>query len=1250
MSAPDLDSFRIRLAALVADARRYLEEGRAAATQGAKPEEFTKDRLITPLLEALGYRPDCRSLEGKIPSSLARTTHWADYFLLPDPRKRPWCMVEAKSLFKPGIWQLSDDKTQVIDYLKDYQQEVGRQRDPIMLHWLVLTNFREFHFIRHSDDEPFWSLKLDELEANADALFDRLARGEAHRNRLDEFYYEKERANLTPRFLTDLKGWRLLLANGIREKQPQLDLLDVRRFSQQLLNRLLFTRLLEAYGQEAFNSLTTTFEHWRSTFDAMPFSEYLSVSRRHTTWLRYNTELFRKGAVDDLVIDGRWFEPIVRRDGVLDSKARAIVGGSFAGRSLYNYDFTTLSQDILGKAYEQFLAHELAEAGKGWVKILENQATRKREGIFYTPEFVVDHIVSQTLGPRVAACLQDAIQFLADKEPGKAQAAARKILDIRVVDPSCGSGSFLIGALAFLVDSLERFNDVARKAAAVEAARASLMDAETSAPNTIPDVVERVLVHCIHGVDLDGEAVDLAKLSLWSQLLRANKGRYGRSGDAHGHLPVLTLNIRQGNSLIQPPVEPGEFDSERMRAADLARTVQDLRLPDEERLAAAQEMEALVAQLKVATRARLPLAQDLPTDPAVRLRRTPFAWQLDFARVFDPRLAEAQRGFDVVLGNPPYFNVDATWGKGAAELTHLKVNYPDVYTDKTDVLFYFFRRGYDLLKDGGDLAFITSRAYLQGDKAQKLREFMRTRTRIRQILDFLGQRVFQAGIAVAVTWWQKQTPQANDMLDARFVLQLDQAVEHKFEVFDDAILGVSIPQSSLVGNRWNSLSPFRDLFAMIDGPHADLRRHPAIDVVEQGVQTGDNGVFLVPPEVQLDSPCLRQHVSNSGIRCFGLNPGMDRLLYIESDSEFEMLQPDVQRYLQQHRAALESRAAFKEGSCRWYSLQRSRRKDGHHHFRPKILVSYRADRSRFAVDEGGALAGLTDTTAIFCKHDNLATLHTLCALLNSLPLEFRFRALGGLGKLTGRGMFEYFENQIADLPIPDFAAPENAAPLADLAAHSRALHALFADRLKVVEAWREVVEGVLTRPMVPLANYCDLAHPTYGRIVHASSPHAAFAGEIVALRVETPASDTLLLRGLVTDPDDDDAPRTWLPVAHLRVTHTGVRRLLLARLVDLTEFDDKFRNRRSLGKGDSVLDVALQAVTVPQFDARDAARNLAVVEQLGEEVAARVGRCDIDGILLAWQDHRRAVDDVALGLYGVTEHRALMQEALRVVL
>ncbi|MFM6132845.1 MAG: TaqI-like C-terminal specificity domain-containing protein, partial [Sphaerospermopsis kisseleviana] len=133
----------------------------------------------------------------------------------------------------------------------------------------------------------------------------------------------------------------------------------------------------------------------------------------------------------------------------------------------------------------------------------------------------------------------------------------------------------------------------------------------------------------------------------------------------------------------------------------------------------------------------------------------------------------------------------------------------------------------------------------------------------------------------------------------------------------------------------------------------------------------------------------------------------------------EELPQSVKIYLQENRSELESRDVYrnKTSSYEWFHLHRPRygMRDA------KILFPRRANSNKFFVDEQGIFGFKSDVAAyIKCENTDVNILYYICALLNSQVLEFRYRALGGIGKLTGKGMFEYFENQVGDLPIPSF--------------------------------------------------------------------------------------------------------------------------------------------------------------------------------------------------------------------------------------
>ena len=261
------------------------------------------------------------------------------------------------------------------------------------------------------------------------------------------------------------------------------------------------------------------------------------------------------------------------------------------------------------------------------------------------------------------------------------------------------------------------------------------------------------------------------------------------------------------------------------------------------------------------------------------------------------------------------------------------------------------------------------------------------------------------------------------------------------------------------------MSPYYHIFKIIDNHGVKLRNLEICELVEQGIQTGDNEIFVpesgFPKTFPKDK--LYKVVKNSGIFAYGFIPEESQLLYIENSDNFDELPKAIRQYLLTHKNSLESRASCVRGTCNWYSLQHSRRKDQHFHFRPKILSPYRASQNRFSVDLTGNLAGLTDTTAIFLRDiyqfdtDNpkLNHLYALTALLNSKVLEFRYRALGGLGKLTSRGMFEYFENQIGDLPIPYFPDPENDEDHQLLAILGQEAHQLFEQKLAMILTYHQ---------------------------------------------------------------------------------------------------------------------------------------------------------------------------------------------------
>ncbi|MFM7885771.1 MAG: Eco57I restriction-modification methylase domain-containing protein, partial [Pseudanabaena sp.] len=915
-----LENFQAEILRLVDEAEQMQRSPREG-----KPEDATKSLLLEPLLNALGYTPECRTPEGKI-KSLIRTTTWVDYLLKPEVGARPVLMFEAKSLWDKDIW--GSNKQQVLDYLRDYSLDIANDQ-PVL--WIVLSNFREWYVLRLQDKNPFWQFKIEDLQ-NDPELVERfygcLARENLRGDHLSAYYTENTREGLEARFLADLKIWRAILANGIKASQPELSLDRIREASQVILNRFLLIRLLEAFSSEMpYNYLGRIYYNWQETFPDLPFIEELRKGFRNT-WVGYNTELFHPSWVDELDIESDYLEPLiivnaVPKEGLLYS----ITGTLTEYRSIYNYDFTTLTQDILGTAYEQFLAHQLIEDGNQ-VKILENQQTRKREGVFYTPEYIVRRIVYQTLQPLVETKIDQAIALLQDHNFTEAYNIASSVLEITVCDPACGSGSFLLGAFDYLLEELKRYNKACENPN-LTSGNGDLFSHAAAIP--INNIEESIVVKMLHGVDLDPQAVLLAKLSLWTRLLRARPNVYGKRKALNSRLPALTLNIRVGNSLIHSPANLDPVSEQLARAADLAITARNVALSERDRAQAVTNLELCIMEInqqinpvltaffasdeslseaiksiknrdsseKEVSAIRLYLTSELGESgtrgldflpewtnteierlksqlilipkalEAVIIKR-PFNWQVEFPHIFEPRLPSDQRGFAAIIGNPPYFSVDATFGRGASELLWLKTVYADIYTDKTDILFYFLRWGYKLLKQAGTLSFIVSRAFIQGDKSKNLREFLSQNTKITYLLDFLGHKVFNAGIATCIIQYQKQIPDTESNFVTDYVLDFDKAksvIPKKLELSaQDGFGKVEVNQENLKSDRWE-ISPYSLIFSEIDskGQKLELSNYGKF---MKGIDTGLDEIFEGDFSRKFPKEFLRPRVSISSIHSF----------------------------------------------------------------------------------------------------------------------------------------------------------------------------------------------------------------------------------------------------------------------------------------------------------------------------------------------------------------------------------------------
>ncbi|MDD5338544.1 MAG: N-6 DNA methylase [Dehalococcoidales bacterium] len=374
--------------------------------------------------------------------------------------------------------------------------------------WAVLTDFRELR-IFHAQNGNNW-LNLDYTKYNKE--FDKLLLLSKEAIATGLTYNEASTWGAMPvhipiekRLFKQLREWREALFKELHLYNEKLSFRQIDDIIQKLFNRLIFIRTSEDRGIEE-KHLRSMISQWKAKkHKGEMIDELRKLFKEFDGY--YDSELFAPHPIDnnDIFIQSDTLENIIT--GLYD------ITGGFA-----SYDFSVIKPDVLGAVYEQYLGY-VAEIEKQRAKeaqakmdlgiqtesvnLIEKKQRRKEQGIYYTPEFITDYIVRETVG-----------QFLSVH-------SSKEIRNIKILDPACGSGSFLIRAF----DELLKY----------------YANQKISKSEKDIDAADRlsILQNNIYGVDLDIQAIEITRLNL---LLRSLAKRET--------LPGLKDTIKQGNSLI----------------------------------------------------------------------------------------------------------------------------------------------------------------------------------------------------------------------------------------------------------------------------------------------------------------------------------------------------------------------------------------------------------------------------------------------------------------------------------------------------------------------------------------------------------------------------------------------------------------------------------------------------------------------------------------------------------------------------
>ena len=577
-----------------------------------------------------GWSEQAREVSVEQPIKIAGTTDFIDYSF----------KIGRDLMF---IAEAKAPKVRIKDNLKAAHQVRGYAWNA-KLPLCILTNFDEFAIYdctkKPSSSDPAGYARIEyftfkDLPVKWDEIVKRFSKDAVFNGSFDAFAKttkgKKGTASVDEAFLTEIEGWRESLAKNImlRNRDPPPNVDELNYAVQVIIDRIIFLQNCEDRGLEHYGTLKSildsdnTYAHLCELFK--------KADKKYNSGIFYFEKEFDREEPDlitpGLKIDDNVLKPIIRE------------------LSEGPYEFSVIPPEILGHVYEQFLGKVIRITEGSNAKVDDKPEVKKAGGVFYTPQYIVEYIVKHTVR-----------ELIEGKTP-------REVAKLHILDPACGSGSFLIGAYQCLLDwHLEWYiknivpllnqnvpitdsriqsllpEPLPRKKKLQNSAElpiyrtsysngVKLLDRTRSDWALSTSEKKRILIKNIFGVDIDRQAVEVTKLSLLLKVLEDEKeenlDKQLKISEERA-LPSLDKNIKCGNSLIGTDISTPEMSPEEFKRINL------------------------------------------------------FDWEKGF-----PDVMKAG-GFDAVIGNPP-------WGADFSEneLKYLRENYSEVIDRMIDSYIYF---------------------------------------------------------------------------------------------------------------------------------------------------------------------------------------------------------------------------------------------------------------------------------------------------------------------------------------------------------------------------------------------------------------------------------------------------------------------------------------------------------------------------------------------------------------------------------
>jgi type I restriction-modification system DNA methylase subunit/predicted type IV restriction endonuclease len=677
---------------------------------------------------------------------------------------------------------------------------------------------------------------------------------------------KKGTAEVDKAFLSEIEIWREALAHNIALRNPSLSQRELNYAVQVTIDRIIFLRICEDRGIEVYGRLRGLV-NGRGTYGRLSQLFWEADQRYNSGLFHFADEKGRAGYADKLtptlMIDDKPLKDILRRLYYPESP----------------YEFSVLPADILGQVYEQFLGKVIRLTAGHRAVVEDKPEVKKAGGVYYTPTYIVDYIVKHTVG-----------RLLEGK-------TVRQAAELRVLDPACGSGSFLIGAYQYLLDwHLEQY------APQPEKHRKELVQGSHGEWQLATAEKKRILLTNIYGVDIDAQAVETTKLSL---LLKVLEGETSATIESQlsflreRALPDLAANVKCGNSLIGPDF----YDDQQIGLAGLG---------DDE-----------------------------------RYRLNVFDWRAEFPLILGAAVPEEKRGFDAVIGNPPYVRIQNLKEFAPTEVEFYKRRYASASKGNYDLYVVFVERGLSLLCHFGRLGYILPSKFFATDYGAALRGLLASAQVVDEVVDFGHEQVFEQATTYTCLLFLEATPHRSTGYR---------------RVQPSQLAAGQLPAASaaaLPSGTWLFMNDeVASLSARLLAGSTPLLELPTS--ISRGSSSGDDGVFCLETRngelrtrdgeaVDLEEELLRRPLWATDFTRYELRPRNEALLifpYRVSETGYALIPeaelrerwPRTYAYLRAHRTRLEKRRQHND----WYAFSAPR--NLHVHARAQLVVPLLADR------------------------------------------------------------------------------------------------------------------------------------------------------------------------------------------------------------------------------------------------------------------------------------------------------------------